>query len=191
MARHRDPSCGVAVSRVLDTSGIKRVRRGSTCCSRRCPKSTAISGCGEAIRRQQFDVIRSLVIARDHPPRSPGAACRGVWRSPAARRGWSRRYGQAGGRHGASPSGSAGVGHYNRSARRSRPASPRSKPCLGERVALCSRRAGRRSPAKNPASCLRESNPGRGGLRSDRATENSRPAAACEPANLPCLAASN
>ena len=63
-------------------------------------------------------------------------------------------------------------GRCNRSARRSRPAPPKSKSCPGERVARCSRRVGRSSPAKNPASCLRGSNPSHGGLRSDRAKGN-------------------
>ena len=135
-------------------------------------KSGAFSHGRDAFSRRQFDcdsVSRQLAgqpstfTGRFMPSRSAisrSLARVVVKKRPASRpsRSFSNRFCQ--------------FWRYNPAARRSRPTPPKSKPCPGERVARCSRRVGRSSPAKSLASFLRASNPTHGGLRSDRATEN-------------------
>ena len=135
-------------------------------------KGPDIFAAGNAVGRRQFDAIRYDVSGEDSPPRSPG---RRMPRRSAISRNLARLV--AKNRPSSRPSRSLSIRicqfwALQPAARTSRPAPPKSSPCPGERVARCSPRVGRSSPAKTLASCPRGMNPSHGGLRSDRAKAN-------------------
>ena len=172
-ASRRRTALDVLRGRVEQTHrrGIKRACRGSTECFQICIKAPIF--CAPAMllaggNSMRFGMTSAERIAR-HVHQAPHAEAFGDLpqlgagrREETAQQPAVRSF----------PSGSASFRRYNRAARRSRPTPPKSKPCPGERVARCSRRVGRSSPAKSLASCPRGMNPSHGGLRSDRAKEN-------------------